>query len=167
MPRCIECGAICGKKTGFWCSYHQDGRFFLFSFHDPPSNCAVKCSNAFPTIVEKHIHCSILVKLCSSSQSLWVKTTNIWKHNLVNCCFVVAVLGGAYPRIFFWTSHNVRNSHPGDIEINDSSRKFHGKSFHSPFQPSRATICKCFPVSTPRKINMEHNHGGLEDHFPF
>ena len=21
--------------------------------------------------------------------------------------------------------------------------------------------------STPRKINMEHNHGGLEDHFPF
>ena len=20
---------------------------------------------------------------------------------------------------------------------------------------------------TPRKINMEHNHGGLEDHFPF
>ena len=22
-------------------------------------------------------------------------------------------------------------------------------------------------VSTPQKINMEHNHGGLEDHFPF
>ena len=21
--------------------------------------------------------------------------------------------------------------------------------------------------STPLKINMEHNHGGLEDHFPF
>ena len=21
--------------------------------------------------------------------------------------------------------------------------------------------------TTPRKINMEHNHGGLEDHFPF
>ena len=21
--------------------------------------------------------------------------------------------------------------------------------------------------ATPRKINMEHNHGGLEDHFPF
>ena len=20
---------------------------------------------------------------------------------------------------------------------------------------------------TPRKIDMEHNHGGLEDHFPF
>ena len=20
---------------------------------------------------------------------------------------------------------------------------------------------------TPQKINMEHNHGGLEDHFPF
>ena len=31
---------------------------------------------------------------------------------------------------------------------------------------------KCFNgkkerVSTPRKINMEHNHRGLEDHFPF
>ena len=23
------------------------------------------------------------------------------------------------------------------------------------------------PKDTPRKINMEHNHGGLEDHFPF
>ena len=23
---------------------------------------------------------------------------------------------------------------------------------------------RCIP---PRKINMEHNHGGLEDHFPF
>ena len=22
-------------------------------------------------------------------------------------------------------------------------------------------------VGTPWKINMEHNHGGLEDHFPF
>ena len=22
-------------------------------------------------------------------------------------------------------------------------------------------------LTTPRKINMEHNHGGLEDHFPF
>ena len=22
-------------------------------------------------------------------------------------------------------------------------------------------------VDTPLKINMEHNHGGLEDHFPF
>ena len=22
-------------------------------------------------------------------------------------------------------------------------------------------------ISTPLKINMEHNHGGLEDHFPF
>ena len=21
--------------------------------------------------------------------------------------------------------------------------------------------------TTPRKINMEHSHGGLEDHFPF
>ena len=23
------------------------------------------------------------------------------------------------------------------------------------------------PVDTPRMINMEQNHGGLEDHFPF
>ena len=23
-----------------------------------------------------------------------------------------------------------------------------------------------FPISTPWKINMEHNHGGLEDDFP-
>ena len=23
------------------------------------------------------------------------------------------------------------------------------------------------PEGTPLKINMEHNHGGLEDHFPF
>ena len=23
------------------------------------------------------------------------------------------------------------------------------------------------PSPTPLKINMEHNHGGLEDHFPF
>ena len=23
------------------------------------------------------------------------------------------------------------------------------------------------PSFTPLKINMEHNHGGLEDHFPF
>ena len=23
------------------------------------------------------------------------------------------------------------------------------------------------PIFTPLKINMEHNHGGLEDHFPF
>ena len=23
------------------------------------------------------------------------------------------------------------------------------------------------PTTTPLKINMEHNHGGLEDHFPF
>ena len=46
------------------------------------------------------------------------------------------------------------------------------------FQPSRFPVSKSreysstlgsFPVpySTPRKINMEHNHGGLEDHFPF
>ena len=26
---------------------------------------------------------------------------------------------------------------------------------------------KFFAKVTPRKINMEHNHGGLEDHFPF
>ena len=25
----------------------------------------------------------------------------------------------------------------------------------------------CIIVDTPWKINMEHNHGGLEDHFPF
>ena len=25
----------------------------------------------------------------------------------------------------------------------------------------------CGQAIAPRKINMEHNHGGLEEHFPF
>lgn len=81
--------------------------------------------------VEKHMHCSILVKLGSSSQSLWVKTTNIWNNNLVNGCFIVAVLGGAYPRNSM-DFLQCKEFSPGDIEINGSSRKFHGKSFHRP-----------------------------------
>ena len=31
-------------------------------------------------------------------------------------------------------------------------------------------ICQCIhwlPDVTPWKINMEHSHGGLEDHYPF
>ena len=79
--------------------------------------------------VEKHMHCSILVKLGSSSQSLWVKTTNIWNNNLVND--IVAVLGGAYPRNSM-DFLQCKEFSPGDIEINGSSRKFHGKSFHRP-----------------------------------
>ena len=81
--------------------------------------------------VKKHMHCSILVKLGSSSQSLWVKTTNIWNNNLVNGCFVVAVLGGAYPRNSM-DFPQCKEFSPGDIEINGSSRKFHGKLFHRP-----------------------------------
>ena len=40
------------------------------------------------------------------------------------------------------------------------------------FKEMLGLVCE-FPVIslfgrlTPRKINMEHNHGGLEDHFPF
>ena len=28
-------------------------------------------------------------------------------------------------------------------------------------------MCELATNITPLKINMEHNHGGLEDHFPF
>ena len=31
----------------------------------------------------------------------------------------------------------------------------------------RISDSKSKSCSTPLKINMEHNHGGLEDHFPF
>ena len=33
--------------------------------------------------------------------------------------------------------------------------------------PGCLGIISYMPFPTPRKINMEHNHGGLEDHFPF
>ena len=44
------------------------------------------------------------------------------------------------------------------------------------FPPFKVVVDTTFPKSTkylgtkrptPLKINMEHNHGGLEDHFPF
>ena len=33
--------------------------------------------------------------------------------------------------------------------------------FYDPFKSFNGSC------NTPRKINMEHNNGGLEDHFPF
>ena len=32
---------------------------------------------------------------------------------------------------------------------------------------SQLLVWPFFFFNTPLKINMEHNHGGLEDHFPF
>ena len=33
--------------------------------------------------------------------------------------------------------------------------------------PRSLVVLTCKRVPTPLKINMEHNHGGLEDHVPF
>ena len=36
------------------------------------------------------------------------------------------------------------------------------------FQNFVFDLCAIYQMqTTPLKINMEHNHGGLEDHFPF
>ena len=95
----------------------------------------------------KNIHCSILVKLGSSSQSLWIKATNIWNYNQVNGCFVVAVLGGAHPRNSMdfpqckefspWGYRNKRLKQEVERQVDSS-----------------ATICKCFPVSSRFYVDL-------------
>ena len=43
-------------------------------------------------------------------------------------------------------------------------------TFYGPDEPKFKNLTENFlkkVAVTPLKINMEHNHGGLEDHFPF
>ena len=57
----------------------------------------------------------------------------------------------------FFCEHFQCKDHPN--EKNMSNKKDEEKQ---PFQPPTSQW-----LFTPLKINMEYNHGGLEDHFPF
>ena len=61
-----------------------------------------------------------------------------------------------HPRMRIPRSSQIMNvsGHPGGDEVPQSAS----------WGGSRGELV---PRYTPLKINMEHNHGGLEDHFPF
>ena len=90
---------------------------------------------------------------------------NLFEHILqvVNSVLVASLTGIWQWPLCQWQGgllmgkHNVETS--GDFTVN---------GVELTFPPSSWFLSCFFPVFfTPLKINMEHNHGGLEDHFPF
>ena len=60
-----------------------------------------------------------------------------------------------------FTISNIKLPGKSDWWVSEMGRSVRWK------QTPRKTITARAYKNTPRKINMEHNHGGLEDHFPF
>ena len=89
----------------------------------------------------------------------------LFYHLLSLClCFVgFFCLHGNHPRISPAEIHQ-----EGGISAVGGTGSIY--TFYGPDEPKFKNLTENFlkkVVVTPLKINMEHNHGGLEDHFPF